>query len=160
MFTAFFQSIKYVGHIVPVALFRIYIGYLLLIQAMARTSSGFLEQPRLAGMVTEFLPLSAAPEWYKTFAETVIIDQWQICAWVIVFIEWVVAVSYIAGFFVRPASLLGLILALNMVFLVDPREAETYRILIGLFLCMGWIGAGRCFGLDYFFFKRTRGIWW
>jgi thiosulfate dehydrogenase [quinone] large subunit len=160
MILAFFQSIKYVGHIVPLALFRIYFGYLILIKAIERSGNGFLEQPRLAAMVTEWLPLSSAPQWYKTLAEPMIVDQWQFFAWLVVFIEAVVGVSYILGFFVRPASLLGLLLALNMLFIVEPQEAETYQILVGLFLCMGWIGAGRCFGLDYYFFKRTRGLWW
>jgi thiosulfate dehydrogenase (quinone) large subunit len=29
-----------------------------------------------------------------------------------------------------------------------------------LFLILAWLGAGRCLGLDYFFYKRDRGMWW
>jgi thiosulfate dehydrogenase [quinone] large subunit len=37
---------------------------------------------------------------------------------------------------------------------------ELHKLHFVLFLVLAWLGAGRCLGLDYFFYKRDRGIWW
>ncbi|MGE3973884.1 MAG: DoxX family membrane protein [Bdellovibrionales bacterium] len=157
---AFFESIKYLGHLFPLALLRVYIGYFYINQALERYGSDFLVRPVLAETALHWLPRSLAPQWYSTFIENILVPNWQIFALAIVVMELLIGISYVLGYFVRPLSILGFFLSLNMLWIYGPESADLYRLLIAIFLTMAWLGAGRCLGMDYFFYKRQRGIWW
>lgn len=161
MVVAFVESIKYVGHLLPVAFLRVFIGYFYFNQALLGAYGRFLTQPILAEDVRNFLPQNAAPVWYKVFLETVVVPNWQIFAYAVVVMQMVIGVSYIIGYLVRPMSLLGIFLALNLTLALggQPTQLQTTFLLV-LHFTLGWMGAGRCLGLDYFFYKRRRGIWW
>jgi thiosulfate dehydrogenase [quinone] large subunit len=47
MLISFFESMKYMGHLWPIALFRLYVGYIYVSTALAKIQQGFLEQPVL-----------------------------------------------------------------------------------------------------------------
>lgn len=160
MIVAFFESIKYVGHLVPVALLRIYFGYYFLVQAIEKYQGEFLLQPKLAAAISDFLPISSAPAWYKHLVDFAVVPNWQIFAYVITYCEFVIGLSLILGFFVRPVALIGAFLALNYVYTSSPEMAVLHELQVALFLTLGGLGAGRCLGFDYFFFKRQRGILW
>lgn len=161
MVVAFVESIKYVGHLLPVAFLRVFIGYFYLNQALMNAYGKFLTQPNLAEDIRNFLPSSTAPDWYKTALETIVVPNWQIFAYAIVVMQMVVGLSYIVGYLVRPISLLGIFLALNMTMALGGQPTELQgTFLLVLHFTLGWMGAGRCLGFDYFFYKRRRGIWW
>ncbi|MCM2281527.1 MAG: DoxX family membrane protein [Bdellovibrionaceae bacterium] len=161
MIVAFVESIKYVGHLLPVAFLRVFIGYYYFNQALLNMYGKFLTQPNLAEDIRSFLPNSSAPEWYKLFLEQVVVPNWQIFAYAVVAVQMVIGGSYIIGYLVRPASLLAIFLAVNMSSaLGGPPSDVQSTFLIVLHFTLGWLGAGRCLGLDYFFYKRRRGIWW
>jgi thiosulfate dehydrogenase (quinone) large subunit len=61
---------------------------------------------------------------------------------------------------VRPAAILGAILALNFIYFGGPDNTALQQTHLVLFIVLGWLGAGRCLGLDYYFYKRQRGLWW
>jgi thiosulfate dehydrogenase [quinone] large subunit len=61
---------------------------------------------------------------------------------------------------VRPVAILAVILSLNMLVISGNQFDDMYKTFIAIHLMMAWVGAGRCLGLDYYFFKRRRGIWW
>ena len=160
MLFAFFESVKYVGHLFPIALLRVYLGYFYINQAILRYGSDFLDQPRLAESALHWLPRSLAPMWYREFLQHVLIPNWLFFAFSIMVAEMLIGLSLVFGYLVRPFCLLGLILSLNMLWIYGPDDASLYRTLIAVFITLAWLGAGRCLGCDYFFYKRRRGIWW
>ncbi len=160
MFVSFLESIKYVGHLVPLSFLRIFMGYYYLQQVLVRLKSDFLYQPKLAEQISEFLPLSHAPEWYKVLMASQIVTHWQGFAFVILGFQLALAISYIIGYVVRPMSLLAVLFTLNWLFISDPVYEDLFKTFLAMHLVFAWVGAGRCLGFDYYFFKRRRGIWW
>lgn len=160
MLVSFFESFKYVGHQYPIAFLRIFIGYFYLTQGLSHIEGEFLTQPRVASAITEWLPQSGVPEWYAYLLEMFVVPHWQLFAYAITYCEILVAVSFLIGFLVRPVSILGFILVLILSFAGGPDYVQLQKVLMILFVVMFWIGAGRCLGVDYFFYKRQRGLWW
>lgn len=160
MFAAFFESVKYVGHLLPVSFLRIFLGYAYLQTALVKFNSDFLNRPRLAAEIAEILPALQAPLWYKNAIETLLIPHWQGFAFIVVGLEFAVAISYLLGYVVRPMAFIAALMALNQLVVAGSGHDEIYRLLLATHLLMAWVGAGRCLGFDYYFFKRRRGIWW
>ena len=75
MLVAYLESVKYVGHLVPVAFLRIYLGWCFLTEAWLRYQGDYLTQPRIVSAITEWGPASQAPDWYKDFLDQVLIHQ-------------------------------------------------------------------------------------
>ena len=160
MIVSFLESAKYVGHLFPVAILRVYLGISFLGTAWARYQGDYLNQPRIAAAITEWAPMSAAPDWYKDFLDAYVVPNWQLAAYCVVYFGFLVGLSFILGFFVRPVALLAALVTLNFVFNSGPEIVELHKLHLVLFLILAWLGAGRCLGLDYFFYKRDRGVWW
>lgn len=160
MFAAFFESVKYVGHLLPLSFLRVFLGYSYLQTALIKFNSDFLERPRLAAQMAEVLPVLQAPLWYRNLVETLFIPHWQTVAFIMMGLEFAIALSYLLGYVVRPVAVLGAILALNQLILAGPQNDDLPRLLLAIHLLMAWVGAGRCLGFDYYFFKRRRGWWW
>lgn len=160
MIVTFFESIKYVGHLLPLSFLRIFMGYYYLQQAIMKYQSDFLIRPRLADQIAEWMPASHAPHWYKILMSTQFIPHWQTLAFIYLGIEFAIAISYILGFVVRPMALVATFLCLNMLFISGPQTEDFYKTFMAIHIMMAWIGAGRCLGMDYYYFKRRRGIWW
>lgn len=160
MFVAFFESVKYVGHLVPIAFLRIFLGYFYLETALRKFQSDFLYRPRLAAELAEILPSLQAPVWYRTWVETFFIPQWQSLAFTLTALEFAIAISYLLGYVVRPVALLAALLSLNQLALATSGQEQLARTLTAIHLTLAWVGAGRCLGIDYYFFKRRRGLWW
>lgn len=161
MFLAFLESIKYSGHLLPIVFLRVFLGYYYLLQALAKFSGDFLVRPRISYQIYEYLPKSSAPEWYKFFILTWLQGgHWQTLAFILTGFEFAVAISYLIGYVVRPVALMAALLSLQMHYISPPGSEQLHITFVGIHLTMAWIGAGRCVGLDYYFFKRRRGIWW
>ena len=160
MLVAFLESIKYSGHLVPISFLRIFLGYYYLQQALARLSSDFLLRPQIAELISEHLPSSHAPEWYKILVTSQMIPHWQGLAFMMIGFELALAVSYIAGYVVRPMALLACFYSLNLIFVSSPASEDLFKTFLAVHFILAWVGAGRCLGIDYYFYKRRRGIWW
>lgn len=160
MFAAFFESVKYTGHLLPIAFLRVFLGYYYLQLALQKFRGDFLFRPRIAAQVAEALPSLNIPTWYRSFLEMAVIPQWQAVAFALTGLEFAIAISYIFGYVVRPVALLGVALSINMLALSGPGGADIHKTFLAIHLTMAWVGAGRCLGFDYFFYKRRRGIWW
>lgn len=160
MFLAFLESVKYVGHLLPISFLRIFLGYYYLQHALERMGSDFLERPRIAEQISEWLPLSEAPLWYKVFISQTAVPYWQFIAFAYIGIELIIAFSYIIGYVVRPVALLAAFFSLNLLFISSPQSEELLKTFIAIHIILAWIGAGRCLGVDYYFYKRRRGLWW
>lgn len=160
MIYSFFESVKYAGHLLPIAFLRIFLGWFYFQSAVVQYQGEFLKNPRLAAQVEESLPHSHAPIWFREFLETVVIPHWQIFAYLLTISGFVIGLSYLIGYAVRPFAILATILAWTFFWATGIANADFYRILIAVNFSLGWLGAGRCLGIDYYFFKRHRGIWW
>jgi thiosulfate dehydrogenase [quinone] large subunit len=159
MLVAFFESVKHVGHLLPLSFLRVFLGYYYLQSALEKFSGDFLHRPKLAAQVAEALPTFAGPTWYKHFLEMYFVPHWQTTAFIITGLEFAIAFSYLFGFVTRPMAIVAMLLAANMMMLTAG-GSDFYKTLIAVHLVMAWIGAGRCLGFDYYFFKRQRGLWW
>ncbi len=160
MIVSFFESIRYVGHLFPAAFLRIYIGYYFLNNSLVKFQGDFLTRPRLAATLGEWLPGSFSPDWYRSLIESFVIPNWQIFSYLLASSELVIGVSFLLGYMVRPVSVLGVFLSFNFILIGATMQQDFYKIAIAVFITLGWLGAGRCLGLDYYFFKKKRGIWW
>lgn len=160
MVVSFFESIKYVGLTLPLSFMRIFIGYVFFQRAWNRLEGDYLMQPRLAALISESLPTSEAPYWYIRFLEDVVIPNWKVFAYILTYCEFLLGLSFIVGFLVRPACLVGIFLCANALYLSVGVENTLYQTYVALLILMLWMGAGRSLGFDYFFYKRRRGIWW
>lgn len=160
MLVAFLESVKYTGHLVPISFLRIFLGYYYFQQAYAHFKSDFLFRPQIAEQISEFLPLSHAPEWYRFFVSSQFIPHWQGLAFLITGFEFALALSYIFGYVVRPMALLAVFFCANMLFISGSAQEDLFKTFLAIHFVLAWVGAGRCLGMDYYFFKRRRGIWW
>jgi thiosulfate dehydrogenase [quinone] large subunit len=161
MILAFVESIKYVGHMIPIAFLRVFMGYYYLNAALASYKNGFLQRAYLAEDIRSYLPKSSAPEWFKSFLENIAIPNWQIFALSFLIVQLLIGVSYILGYLVRPFAAIAILVSVSMLWALGPHpSAIQINFIIVIHLMLGWLGAGRCLGMDYFFYKRHRGIWW
>lgn len=160
MILSYFESFKYVGHLYPLAFFRLFFGYRFVQMAIEKFEGDFLLKPKLAVMISENLVTAPAPAWYLSVVEDWILPQWQLLAYSLTYAELIIGIFLLFGFLIRPLSLLGFFMALNYFLFSDFQARELYLIWMALFLTFALFGAGRCLGIDYFFFKRNRGIWW
>lgn len=160
MIVAFFESIKYVGHLLPISFLRVYMGYYYLNEALLKYNGDYLLNSAAAYEMSKWLPNSQAPIWYKSFLESYLVTNWQVFSYVVTSLEFLVGISFILGYLVRPFGLLAGFLCVNYVILSGPDQQVLYKTFLAINFTMAWLGAGRCLGVDYFFFKRRRGIWW
>lgn len=162
MLVAFVESIKYVGHLLPIAFLRVFLGYYYFNQALLRLHSDFLSHAYLAEDIRGYLPRSPAPDWFKMFLEGVVIPNWKIFATSLVVSWFAIGISYILGYLVRPMSVLAIIIGLGLMLALGATGQSELQMtfLLVLHFTLGWLGAGRCLGLDYYFYKRRRGLWW
>ena len=161
MLVAFVESIKYVGHLIPIAFLRVFLGYFYFNQALLKAQGDFLSHAYLNEEIRNHLPQSVAPEWYKDVLLNFVIPNWQFFAIGITAFYFAIGISYILGYMVRPFAIIAILLtlALSAALGPSPTEAQTTLIIV-VHLMLGWLGAGRCLGIDYYFYKRRRGIWW
>ncbi len=158
MFLAYLESIKYVGHMWPLALIRIVIGYQYIASVAFRLQTGYLEH----AYITERLKISdslVTGVYYDLF-KTLIQSQWLVMTYVLLTFEVVIGVSLVLGFGVRLASILGMFLSLHLYWFFDfsGSPGQIYLFYIHILFCL--LGAGRCLGLDYYFYKSRRGLLW
>lgn len=160
MLVAFFESVKYVGHLLPISFLRIFLGYYYLEQALLKYRGDYLTRPRLAEQIAEWLPSSNAPQWFKIFASSHMIPNWGTLAFIVLGIEFTIAISYIIGYVVRPVAMMAVFLCLVMLFISGPGTEDLYKTFLAIHFVLAWVGAGRCLGVDYYYYKRRRGLWW
>lgn len=160
MIIAFLESIKYVGHFFPLVILRVFMGSWFLRQALVKYNGDYLVQPKLAAAINEFLPNSDAPEWYRNILDSVVVPHWQIFAYSLMYFEFIIGIGLILGFLTRPLALLAAFIAWNYGYNCAPDLIPLYSLQLVVCLVLSWLGAGRCLGLDYFFFKRQRGLLW
>ncbi len=160
MLQAYFESLKYVGHLLPMSFLRIFLGYFYLdlwLKEWKQFNSGI---GGYSEVFVEALNKYNIPAWYRLLLNEYVIPHWQYYAFIILGLQLCIGVSYIIGYVVRPVSILAVFLCLNYFLIFSVNMEIFYKLLIACHFMLAWVGAGRCLGLDYYFFKRRRGMWW
>ncbi len=159
MFYSFFESLKHIAPIFPITFLRVYLGSYYLREALQKFQYSDLETRRWMEAWLEKAASSDFSEIYRSAIEFLSGPQWYFFSMSVTSIEFAIAVSYLAGFVVRPVSLLAAALSLHYLFFTET-QTDFFRLLIVAHLTLAWVGAGRVLGFDYFFYKRQRGWWW
>ena len=160
MIFSFFESFKYVGHLWPIGVFRFIMGYHYFSWAMGRYRGGYFEHAYLNEKIRLALPSSLAPDWYQSFLEETVQSHWLSFTYVLTISELLIGLSFLLGYLVRPFSILGVFLSLNFMWAFGAKSYDYYQTLLFIHLSFLLLGAGRCLGFDYYFYKSRRGIWW
>lgn len=160
MFQAYFESIKYVGHLLPISFLRIFLGYFYLDLAFKDWKQFIIGVGGYSDVFVDALNKAHIPYWFRLLLSEQIIPYWQLVAFIIIGLQFAVAISYIIGYVVRPVSFLGVLLCLFYILIFTVEQEIFYKLLIACHVLLAWVGAGRCLGIDYYFYKRRRGMWW
>jgi thiosulfate dehydrogenase [quinone] large subunit len=160
MFIAFFESFKYMGHLWPIALLRVYVGYFFLHAGIHKIQEGVLSDPAFQTTLQKWITDHPHNQAFVTMAQTWLVNHWQMTSEALVIAQIVVGICFILGFMVRPAALIAIVLSMSFMASVGSEAVTMNKIFIVLNGSLFLVAAGRCFGFDYYFYKRVRGIWW
>ena len=144
----------------PVAIVRIALGYNYFTLVISRLQAGYLQHAYISERLRISDTDTSAGGLYFELFKTLVQSQWLLCTYVLIVFELLIATSYVSGFAVRIASLLGMILSMHIYFYFDFQTSpgQIYLFYVHFLFCL--LGAGRCLGLDYYFFKSRRGLLW
>ena len=160
-FRDYVESFRYSNHMWPMFLLRVYVGVYLISESFYKTSMGFLEKPVLSALIDENLfALENAPGFIKSFYLDLVQPNWLFWSKALINIEWFIGLLFICGLLVRPAAVLMFFYVYLVSFILSTgawMAMEQILIMVVLLLISG---AGRVGGLDYFFYKRQRGLIW
>jgi len=160
MLASFFESTKFIAHLLPVSFLRVFLGYLYLEQAFNHVKLGWLDKPILSLKVTQILANNSLSEWNRIILESVAVPYWLEVAFVIILLELAVGISYLIGYLVRPMALFAAAMLWLQIGISEPSDIMNLKIMLVVNIFLAWIGAGRVLGFDYYFYKKHRGIWW
>ncbi len=160
MLQAYFESIKYVGHLLPISFLRIFLGYFYLDLAFKDWKQFHIGVGGYSDIFVEALNKPQTPAWFRLLLSEQIIPYWQIFAFIMIGLQFAIAVSYIVGYVVRPISFLAMLLCMVYILVFSVDQEMFFKLLIACHILLAWVGAGRCLGIDYYFYKRRRGMWW
>lgn len=154
------ESLKYVGHYFAIAFLRVVMGVFVLGQALEKIYGTYLVEPILAGNTNQWIVQNNVPIWVEELFTDYITGYWSAVAHFQVGFELIAGILLILGLATRPTSLL-LIVYFWFFSYIEPEATWKFvnLFLMSLF-AISWAGAGRCFGLDYYFYKRRRGFLW
>lgn len=160
MVLVFLESIKYVGHLWPVALLRIFIAFQYFRMASEHFKLGLLDHPFLSEQLRLKMESVNALSGYFSIWNTFMQENWLIASYVVIISEVIIGVSYLVGYLVRPVALWAAFLSLHLFWLVEAKGDNTLLLAFSIHACLCLLGAGRCLGLDYYFYKSRRGLLW
>ncbi len=154
------ESLRYVNHLWPIVVLRLYVSYFFFSSYAKMLSSNFLSQPRLSALIDEHLYASNAPEWVQSFFVNYIQENWVFSSGVMLNTEWLLAVLFLVGFLNRPGAILGIVYLYMVSFIHPPVEVSHATPIMMILFVLMLFGSGRVGGVDYFFYKRKRGLIW
>ncbi|MCC6277651.1 MAG: hypothetical protein IT289_07035 [Oligoflexia bacterium] len=160
MMISLIESVKYMGHLWPVAIFRVVLGFWILDSTRRHWNQGFLDQPLIEKILEHLWNRGVDPEFVH-WVQNWLTPHWLVINYLVMGTLFLISIAYIVGFLVRPAAVLAVVSVLihNLIF-GEPQVPELHRLSVAVHLLLMLLGAGRCLGFDYYFYKRSRKIWW
>jgi thiosulfate dehydrogenase (quinone) large subunit len=160
MLLAYLESFKYVGHLWPITILRFVMSWQYFRMAMNHIQSSYLQHPYLSEQLRLKMEGMGGLNSYLHFWEGQVQENWLLVSYVVVGSEILIAASYLLGYLVRPVSLWAAFLSIHLYLLVEAQGdlSQLFAFFIHLTFCL--LGAGRCLGLDYYFYKSRRGLLW
>ena len=113
MFQSYFESLKHVGHLLPVSFLRIFLGYFYIEQSIRDWKLHVIGNSAMSDLLMEAVAKSNMPYWYRLFLSEHLLPHWNIYAFILVGVQLIIGISYVIGYVVRPTSILAFIFCLN-----------------------------------------------
>jgi NADH dehydrogenase len=136
----------YVLYLLPIRLFA---GWAFFMESLSKLSSGWLERPRLQGLLEGFLREGKPYSFYVPFMKNVLLVHPTFFTYLVIVLELVVGAALLAGLFTRLASLGGLFLVLNFLLARgDGAGPNPTAPFIAILLTLFFTHSGRTLGLD------------
>lgn len=154
------ESLKYVGHYFAICFLRVYLGVHILNLSLGKYYGDYLLEPLLAAQINEYLNLGDGPAFVEYFFVEIVRPYWKFFAQIQFYFEFIAGLLLILGFLVRPVVLLFVAYLWLFSYIQDPMLWPWIGVLSATLLALGWAGAGRSVGIDYYFYKRYRGFLW
>jgi uncharacterized membrane protein YphA (DoxX/SURF4 family) len=145
----------------PVALtllLRLVPGYLFLTAGIEKVQGGWLSGGGLKTTLSSWVSSGVPYDWYRSFLADTVIPNEVTFAYLIVIGEIAVGSLLLIGFFVRPASLIGIFLCLNYLCakgsaLVGFNVESLFLVILTTALL---VNPGRALGVDGYLYERLR----
>ncbi len=160
MILAYLESFKYVGHLWPVTFLRLVMSWQYLRMASTHFQAGYLQHPYLSEQLRLKMENLGVLNSYLHFWEVQIQENWLLMSMIVVGSEILIGFSYLLGYLVRPVSFWAAFLSIHLYWLVEAQGDSTQLFAFFMHVTFCLIGAGRCLGLDYYFYKSRRGLLW
>ncbi len=154
------ESLRYINHLWPILILRLYVSYFFFSRYAEKLNEGFLNKPKISALIDEFLYSLDPPVWVQTFFIDYMQENWAFSASVIVKIEWLLGFIFLIGFLNRPGAIIAILYLYIISFISGPVEQVQIFPLMIILSSLLVFGSGRVGGLDYFFYKRQRGLIW
>ncbi len=154
------ESLKYVGHYFAIFFLRMYVGLYIFNLGLDKLYGAYLTEPLLAAQINEFLNISKTPAGIDYFFLNIVRPYWTTFSKLQVGIELGAGLLLILGFLVRPVMLIIIFYLWIFSYIQAPELWPWMSMLSAVMFSLGWAGAGRCMGVDYYFYKRYRGFLW
>jgi uncharacterized membrane protein YphA (DoxX/SURF4 family) len=128
---------------------RLFCGWVFLRASLVKISSGWLQHPKLVGVLDEWLHSRPTYDFFCPFLTGVVIPHDRVFSWLICGGELAVGAALLAGLFTRAAALGGVLL--TTAFLLargDGLDANPTAPFIAMTLTLLFSHSGRTLGLD------------
>lgn len=154
------ESLRYINHLWPIVILRIYASLFFFNHYNQKAAGGYLTQPKISALIDEYLYANHPPAWVETFFVNVVQANWSFYAKAVVNTEWMLGILFFIGFLNRPAALFSIVFIYIMSFVSGPVEQGQLYPMLAILVTLAVFGSGRVGGVDYFFYKRQRGLIW
>lgn len=154
------ESLRYANHLWPLLVLRLYTSYYFWESALLKQGQDYLSQPILAAAIDEYLIDYQSPEWVVSLYTGFFQSQWQWGASLFYYSEWLLGLLFLIGFLNRPAAFFGICYLLFASFITPPEVRAVSFVMVFILLTLLFFGSGRVGGIDYYFYKRQRGLLW
>ncbi|MEO6952331.1 MAG: DoxX family membrane protein [Polyangia bacterium] len=128
---------------------RLFVGWVFLRASLAKLSTGWLEQPRLAAVLEGWLKEGHTYALYRPFLHDVVLPHAQLFSWLVCGGELLVGAALLAGIITRGAALGGLVLTTSFLLARgDGADANQTAPFVAMTLALLFAHTGRTLGLD------------
>jgi thiosulfate dehydrogenase [quinone] large subunit len=135
--------------VVTVLPLRLFAGWVFLMEALSKLSTGWVQGGKLATLVGGWLQSGKSYGFYAPFLRTVVLPHASLFGWLVAGGELLVGAALLAGLFARWAALGGLVLTLNYLLARgDGAGANPTAPFVAICLTLLWAHPGRALGLD------------